>query len=321
MNKKNAIYSEHRRRLIEQLTKNIIEATESYRDSSTSEEELHQASEQIAERLQFEANTAVNELVTRFARRRDSADTEQMVSGERSFVRFGRNFRAQHILMFTSVILLIITGIPLKFPEYGLSRFIIVDIFGGLEHSTIVHRFAASGLITLGVWHLGYTLLSKLGRGDFLLMLPRPRDFVDFYETLLYYLGKRTRGPLFGRFSFIEKFDYWAVYWGMVIMIGSGLILWFKELFPRYAFDIAREAHSDEGLLATLAIIVWHFYNVHLNPEVFPMSWVWWHGKLTESELKHHHPLEYAEILENERVRITQQSEELTTGQTSGREI
>jgi len=86
----------------------------------------------------------------------------------------------------------------------------------------------------------------------------------------------------------------------MIIMIGSGLIMWFKEMFPKYAFDISREAHSDEGLLATLAIVVWHFYNVHFNPGVFPMSWTWWHGRLTESEMKHHHALEYAAIIEKE---------------------
>jgi cytochrome b subunit of formate dehydrogenase len=131
-------------------------------------------------------------------------------------------------------------------------------------------------------------------------MIPMPQDIKDFFNTLMYFFGKRSSGPKFGRFSFIEKFDYWAVYWGMVIMIGSGLIMWFKELFPKVVFDIGREAHSDEGLLATLAIVIWHFYNVHFNPEAFPMSWVWWHGNLTESEMKHHHALEYAEILKIE---------------------
>jgi cytochrome b subunit of formate dehydrogenase len=142
-------------------------------------------------------------------------------------------------------------------------------------------------------------------------MIPKPRDIVDFYDTMMYYIGRKPHGPKFGRFSFIEKFDYWAVYWGMIIMIFSGAILWFKELFPKYIFDIGREAHSDEGLLATLSIVVWHFYNVHFNPEAFPMSWVWWHGQLTETEMKHHHPLEYAEILEAESKKIIKEKEDL----------
>jgi cytochrome b subunit of formate dehydrogenase len=147
-------------------------------------------------------------------------------------------------------------------------------------------------------------------------MIPRPTDAQHAFHTVMYYLGKRPTGPKFGRFSFIEKFDYWAVYWGMVIMIGSGLILWFKEQFPKELFDIAREAHSDEGLLATLAIIIWHFYNVHLNPDVFPMSWVWLKGTLTESEMKHHHPLEYAEIIESECHAVEHASEQDSTRQT-----
>jgi hypothetical protein len=87
------------------------------------------------------------------------------------------------------------------------------------------------------------------------------------------------------------------VYWGIVVMIGSGLILWFLEtslqFLPKFAADIAREAHSDEGLLATLAIIIWHFYNVHLNPEHFPMNRTFWTGMISEEEMRRHHPLEY----------------------------
>jgi len=205
------------------------------------------------------------------------------------------------MLMFLSVILLIVTGMPLKFPEFGISKFVILHMFGGIQNSTLIHRVAAVGLIIVGTWHLGYIAFSRMGRTDFFLMIPRPRDIKDFFQTVLFYMGRRSSGPKFGRFSFIEKFDYWAVYWGMVVMIGSGLILWFKESFSKGLFDIAREAHSDEGLLATLAIIIWHFYNVHFNPDVFPMSWVWWHGKLSEDQMKHHHPLEYAEIMNSER--------------------
>jgi cytochrome b subunit of formate dehydrogenase len=118
---------------------------------------------------------------------------------------------------------------------------------------------------------------------------------------LRYFLGKTEEKPRFGRFSYVEKFDYWAVYWGMVIMIGSGLILWYLETFlqylPKFAADIAREAHSDEGLLATLAIIIWHFYNVHLNPENFPMNWTMFTGKISETDIRRHHPLEYEELM------------------------
>ncbi len=97
----------------------------------------------------------------------------------------------------------------------------------------------------------------------------------------------------------MEKFDYWAVYWGMVVMITSGYILWFKDVtinqFGKFVFDIGREAHSDEALLATLAIVIWHFYNVHFNPHKFPGSLTWLNGKITLREFKEEHPLEYEE--------------------------
>lgn len=287
-----------RAQIVDSLTKNIIDQARPHIDPKTSLEDLRKTAAQIAERLNFEANVALSEVVTRYAAARPRP-TEPIE--ERMFTRFGRNFRAQHMLMFVSVILLIITGMPLKFPEFGISKFVIIHMLGGIQNSTLIHRIAAVGLIIVGVWHLGYIAFERRGRTDFFLMIPRPRDIVDFFHTMMFYLGRRASGPKFGRFSFIEKFDYWAVYWGMVIMIGSGLILWFKEAFSKGVFDIAREAHSDEGLLATLAIIVWHFYNVHFNPDVFPMSWVWWHGKLSESQMKHHHPLEYAEIINAER--------------------
>jgi cytochrome b subunit of formate dehydrogenase len=300
----NSELQQKQKRLVEELTSNIIKIASPLIDVDGNREALKQAASEISERLQFEANVSLNEIVTRFAPRKPAEKVEE--KKERTFERFGKNFRAQHMLMFVSVITLIITGMPLKFPELGISKFIIVDIFGGLENSTVIHRVGATGLIIVGVWHMLYIFFSKFGRRDFLLMIPRWKDIKDFFQTVLYFLGKRRTGPKFGRFSFIEKFDYWAVYWGMVVMIGSGLIMWFKEFFPKYLYDIGREAHSDEGLLATLAIIVWHFYNVHFNPEVFPMSWVWWHGRLTEKEMKHHHPLEYAEIIEAEKKVIEQ---------------
>ncbi len=303
-----------REQIIEDLTKSIVDAAQPHIDPSTPREEISKRAKEITERLQFESNIALSELVTRFSRVKPVTERP---AEERTYIRFGRNFRAQHMLMFMSVILLILTGMPLKFPEFGISKFMIVTVFGGLQNSTLIHRIAAVGLIIVGVWHVGYIAISRVGRRDFWLMIPRPHDAKDFFHTLMYYLGRKPSGPKFGRFSFIEKFDYWAVYWGMVVMIGSGLILWFKEMFNKGLFDIAREAHSDEGLLATLAIIVWHFYNVHFNPEVFPMSWVWWNGKLTESQLKHHHPLEYAEIINAERKEVELRAEKQSTGAES----
>lgn len=218
----------------------------------------------------------------------------------RQFERFSWNFRAQHWLLMASCLILIITGLPLKFHEARLSE-LFFDLVGGVQVSTLIHRIGAVGLIAVGAYHLVYLMAFREGRQNFVKLLPGPQDVRDFFQMLRYFLGKSDEKPRFGRFSYVEKFDYWAVYWGMVIMIGSGLILWFLETslryLPKFAADIAREAHSDEGLLATLAIIIWHFYNVHLNPEHFPMNRTFLTGMISEEEMRRHHPLEYEEIL------------------------
>jgi len=228
------------------------------------------------------------------------------VPAVREFERFSWNFRTQHMILLGSCLILIITGLPLKFHEARISQ-LFFDLVGGVQMSTLLHRIGAVGLIAVGAYHFFYLLAFREGRRDFWELLPRPRDATDFFKMLRYFLGKTSDKPRFGRFSYVEKFDYWAVYWGMVIMIGSGLILWFLETslqyLPKFAADIAREAHSDEGLLATLAIIIWHFYNVHLNPENFPMNWTMFTGKISEEEMRRHHPLEYEELMAARAVR------------------
>jgi cytochrome b subunit of formate dehydrogenase len=220
------------------------------------------------------------------------------------FQRFNKNFRFQHMVMFSSVIILIVTGMPIKFPNFILSRFFI-NLWGGINNSTIVHRIGAGMLIYFMVHHLFYSILSRDGRRDFLLLLPRPKDIKDAAQNIRYFLGKSGEKPRFGRFSYIEKFDYWAVYWGCIIMIGSGAFLWGESIalkyFPKFVLDIAHEMHSDEALLATLAIVIWHFYNVHFNPERFPGTLMWWHGEISEHEIREEHPLEYEEIMAQRR--------------------
>jgi formate dehydrogenase subunit gamma len=226
--------------------------------------------------------------------REDRMKEKQEEEGEK-FLRFNRNFRFQHMVLFSSVILLVITGMPLKFPNFILSRFVI-SFWGGIQNSTIVHRIGAGMLIYFMLHHFVYTILTRDGRRDFLLLIPTLQDARDIAKNIRHFLGKTPEKPYFGRFSYIEKFDYWAVYWGCVIMIGSGLFLWFEtdvmRFLPKYAIDMAHEMHSDEALLATLAIVIWHFYNVHFNPDRFPGTLLWWHGQLTEHEMKEEHPRE-----------------------------
>jgi cytochrome b subunit of formate dehydrogenase len=246
-------------------------------------------------RIRTETDRRAEERRLREERRKEKRGEE----GE-MFQRFNRNFRFQHMVMFTSVILLIITGMPIKFPNFILSRFVI-NLWGGINNSTIVHRIGALMLVYFMGHHMLYSILSREGRRDFVLLIPMPKDIRDAVQNIRYFLGKVKEKPRFGRFSYIEKFDYWAVYWGCIIMIGSGAFLWGESIalkyFPKFVLDIAHEMHSDEALLATLAIVIWHFYNVHFNPERFPGTLMWWHGQISEHEIKEEHPLEYEELM------------------------
>lgn len=200
-----------------------------------------------------------------------------------------------------SVLLLIFTGLPLKYHEAAWADF-VMKIFGGIGVTRILHRIAAALLTGVGVYHLFWILGTREGRRELWYLLPRWKDFKDFLQNIRYFLGLTEERPKFDRFSYIEKFDYWAVYWGMVIMIGSGMILAFfpylVKVLPKYVFDIAREMHSDEALLATLAIVIWHWYNAHFNPDVFPMNFTIFTGKIPKERMIHEHYWEYVRLLQ-----------------------
>lgn len=283
-------------------------------DFSIDETRLDATASDIKERIAREAMRIEQDI-----RRRSLIQVRQKAkkAQEEYFTRLSLNLRLQHFVMLTSVLTLILTGLPLKFHNASLSH-LIIGWMGGIHNSALIHRIAATGLIGVGVYHLLYTIFSSDGRRDFVLLLPRKQDLLDYIQQIKYYLGKTDEKARFGRFSYIEKFDYWAVYWGMVIMITSGSLLWFEgialRILPKFALDIAKEAHSDEALLATLAIIIWHFYNVHFNPHKFPMSKTWITGKISRSEMIEEHALEYEEIL---RRRAEAAANEENTGKTS----
>lgn len=243
--------------------------------------------------------------------------TDKISNGEeKEYNRFGINFRIQHIVLMLSTILLIVSGLPLKFYNTGWAR-VIMNLMGGPDVARKIHHLAAIFLIGVGIYHLGYIIIARTGRKDFKELIPKKKDLLDFKDQILFFFGKVKSKPKFGRFSFIEKFDYWAVYWGFVIMIGSGLIMWMFQghlhpfgfnridlifssgLIDNYFHAISREAHSDEAFLATMAIILWHFYNVHFNPDKFPGSKVWLTGKMSRKEMEEEHPLELEEIEKN----------------------
>ena len=206
--------------------------------------------------------------------------------------------RWQHAMLFTSFTLLVLTGLPIRF--YGvhwLSNLYLM--LGGLGVLRIVHRVAAVIMIVAWVWHTVY-LLYKWKQAKFSFkswtMFPRWKDIHDFIAVSLYYLGLADEEPKYDRFEFRQKFDYFAVYWGMPVMVFSGLVLWFPvyigSRLPEIGISFAYIAHSDEAILAFLAIVTWHLYNVHFNPDTFPMSPTFFTGTKSREEMEREHPLE-----------------------------
>jgi cytochrome b subunit of formate dehydrogenase len=221
---------------------------------------------------------------------------------EKTYARLDLNHRLQHIALFVSFIALALTGLPLRFAHHPWLN-ALYELMGGISGARAIHRGAAVVMIVAWVWH-SLDLLLRWKRAGFRLsswtMVPTLKDVRDFLDLSRYYLGMAKEPPKFDRFEFRQKFDYFAVYWGMPIMVFSGLVLWFPIVFgnllPEIGVSAAYIAHSDEAILAFLAIAVWHFYNVHFNPGDFPMSYAWLTGKKTRSQMEHEHPLELERI-------------------------
>jgi cytochrome b subunit of formate dehydrogenase len=228
------------------------------------------------------------------------AHGDHSADAARSVVRFDIHQRIQHWFMLSGVILLGITGWPLRgagdLDAAGYSRS-FMKVFGGAEGAAVWHRVGAVLIIISAVYHLFYlTFLATKKRLPFS-MLPLPKDAIDMKDNILFMLGVRKERPKFDRYMYLEKFDYWAVFWGIVMMVGTGFIFWFPAFFaswaPSWLITAALIIHGEEATLAILFLFVVHFYNVHLKPSIFPMNWAWLNGRISVEMLKHEHPLEY----------------------------
>jgi len=229
-------------------------------------------------------------------------------SGEKEYLRFSRLNRTLHVFMIVSFISLALTGMTLKF-SYTSWAVVLSRIFGGFEIAGFIHRSAA--VIMFGVFftHL-YDLVrrksSEFGTWKNLIfgpdsMMPNKKDFHDFIGNMKWFLGCGPR-PKYGRWTYWEKFDYMAVFWGVAVIGSTGLMLWFPEIFtlilPGELINVATIIHSDEALLAVGFIFTVHFFNTHLRPEKFPMDIVIFTGRMTLEEFKQDKPGEYKELLE-----------------------
>ena len=198
----------------------------------------------------------------------------------------------QHSLLMVSFIVLVISGFALRYSDGWLSRFFF-GWRGGFELRGTVHRVAAVLFMGTVFWHCLF-LLTRRGRQFLLDMMPQRRDFTQFWEKLLYNLGRRSEQPSFGRFSYVEKAEYWALVWGTAVMALTGVMLWFDnwviQYVPKGVLDVALVVHFWEAWLASLAILVWHMYSTIFSPHVYPMNPSWITGSMPESMYRHEHP-------------------------------
>jgi cytochrome b subunit of formate dehydrogenase len=219
----------------------------------------------------------------------------------KKYLRMTLNERFQHLNLFINFTILVITGFALKYPEaFWASP--ITDIPLGMTFRGFLHRLCGVAIVFLGGYHILYCLFTPRGRGIVKDMILGFKDAKDLWETLKnnLFINRPAKEIKMGRFNFREKFEYLGLIWGTIVMTVTGFILWFKEewllFFPMWTFDVARAIHFYEAILATLTIIVWHFYSVIFNPDVYPMNWAWITGNLTEHEMELEHGLELEKI-------------------------
>ena len=239
--------------------------------------------------------------------------------GARLYTRFGPVDRFCHFLVIVSFIMLVVTGMPIKFHEEPWAR-LFFDAIGGPAVASSVHRFGAVITLSYFVIHItsliyrvrqqradyrdeqGRVRLKRLLRLVFGPDSPMPRwqDAKDLAGHMKWFFGRGPK-PRFDRFTYWEKFDYIAVFWGVAVIGLSGLVLWFPAFFthllPGWSINLAQLIHSDEALLAAGFIFVFHFFNSHFRPDKFPLDPVMFSGRVTEEEMRHEHPAQYDRLV------------------------
>ena len=223
------------------------------------------------------------------------------------FERFTLLNRTLHVLMIISFMSLALTGMTLKFSYTGWAA-VLSRMLGGYETAGFIHRAAAVtmfGIFVTHLWDLNRRRRAEYGGSPWRMltgpdtMLFTRRDLRELAASLKWFVGAGPR-PRYGRWTYWEKFDYFAVFWGIFVIGSTGLMLWFPVFFTRFLpgwlINVATIIHSDEALLATGFIFTIHFFNTHFRPDRFPMDPVIFTGRMSVAEFKEDRPREYEEL-------------------------
>lgn len=220
--------------------------------------------------------------------------------GHALYLRMTLNERIQHGTMALSFIILVITGFMLRYPESWWVTYIRKLSEDAFVYRSLLHRIAAVIMVSISLYHIYYISFTKRGKQLFRDLLPKYQDIIDALGVAKFNLGISKEKPMLDRFSYVEKAEYWALIWGTIVMTITGFILWFDNTFmgllTKLGWDAARTIHYYEAWLAFLAIVVWHFYFVIFNPDIYPMNTAWLTGKIPEEQMAEEHPKELERI-------------------------
>jgi formate dehydrogenase gamma subunit len=214
----------------------------------------------------------------------------------RYFVRLNPNEKFQHLIFVVCFFMLAFTGIMVWLPEKTF------HFLGSAKEPAfivrgILHRIFGTLMILVCIYHVYYLMFKPAGRrwlGD---MMIKKKDIPDFFHNMLYLIGVKDEPPEFGRFSYKHKMEYAALIAGTTLMSITGLILWSEFFWDKFFVDIAALVHGMEAVLACLAVMIWHLYEIHLRPHKFPIDRTWLTGIINEEEMKEEYPLHYKKIM------------------------
>jgi formate dehydrogenase subunit gamma len=221
----------------------------------------------------------------------------------RDIIRFTTNEIAQHWVLMLTLTVLALTGLGLLMHDTWLGRWLIT-LEGGVESRGIIHRVFAVVLMALVGWHFFYVVFTDRGHRQVMDMLPRARDARDTRDLLAYYVGARHQPPEFGRYTPMQKLQYWGAGIGSLIMIATGLALWFSTqvmaVAPKWFIDVTTIVHGYEGLILFVLLFGWHLYIVHVSPGNFPLQRTFLDGRIDRARLWLEHRAMYRELYGDE---------------------
>ena len=220
-------------------------------------------------------------------------DKLKKLKKEKLVRRFDKTLVFIHILNLVAFGILVVTGFALRYPDtFWVS---ILNSIGLTEAArALTHRIAAVLMIYASLHFVIYTLLTKSGRKNLFYLLFKLRDIKEVIGTLKYYIGLSRMKPVVEKYDYTQKAEFWALVWGTIVMVFTGFVLWFpaffSQFFPSWGIKVAETIHFYEAWLATLSIVVFHFFFVIFHPAEYPMDVTWLSGKISEEECRKKYP-------------------------------